>query len=146
MKTLTKAAAGIAAMVLAISLSGCGEDAIPVGAGENTASQSRSSSPSETPAPEPLTATASEPSTESDLDAAFLAEAHTRLASIRSQIPDATDDQLLAAGNEACERLATGESGEEMTLIEGEETTGGYYMDSSAIIIAARLTICPIEP
>lgn len=59
-----------------------------------------------------------------------------------TQIPDATDAQLLEAGYKACDRIESGEPSEDISLIEGETRTRGYYMDSGAIITAARVTIC----
>lgn len=58
-------------------------------------------------------------------------------------IPDATDEQLIAAGTEACERLRAGETSDTITLIDGEQKNGAdIYADSGAIITSARLTLC----
>lgn len=138
------------AAVLLLGLTGCadtsgGAETATVSASEQGSLEATPSA-SRTETPDPLSVGDTESAGEGDVETAFLDEVDSRLSSIQSQIPDATEEQLLSAGHEACERLAGGESGENMTLIEGEETTGGYYMDSSAIIIAARLTLCPIEP
>lgn len=149
MKTRIKTAVAVVATLLAVTLSGCGEDAAPE-SGETSDVQSRSQSV-DTETPEgsstetaaPLTAQPD--SAGDDPEQSYITQVRDRLSKIQSQIPDATDEQLLAAANEACERLESGESGENMTLIDGEETTNGYFMDSGAIIIAARMTLCPIE-
>lgn len=58
-------------------------------------------------------------------------------------IPNATDEQLLAAGEEACKVLDNGEDTMTVSLIDGEPKNGlGYYQDSGAIITAAATTLC----
>lgn len=100
-----------------------------------TATESAAPLVAETPAPLAAAENAND---------AFLIEARSRLAKIRTQIPDATDAQLLDAAHEACERIEGGESSAEMSLIEGEtKSDAGYFMDSGAIITSARLTMCP---
>lgn len=101
-------------------------------------------SPTATESEAPLVAEPPAPSaTTENTEDAFLIEVRSRLAKIRTQIPEATDEQLLDAANEACDRIEGGESSAEMSLIEGETQTGGYFMDSGAIITSARLTMCP---
>ena len=59
-------------------------------------------------------------------------------------VPDATDEQLIAAGLDACEKLNSGVTGDDLTVIEGEErNSGGYYEDSGVIATQARLFLCP---
>lgn len=101
-----------------------------------TATESAAPLVAETPAP---------PAAGENAEDAFLIEARSRLAKIRTQIPNATDAQLLEAAHHACEALAPDLTGEDLSLIDGETRTNGHYMDSSAIIISARLTMCPIE-
>lgn len=95
--------------------------------------------PSETSAPltaETPTATAATG------DAAFLDEVRANLRP-DNVIPDATDAQLLEAGERACEVIATTANTNEVSLIDGEPTNGlGYYSDSAVIISAARTTLC----
>lgn len=74
----------------------------------------------------------------------------TYLATVRAElrpdnvIPNATDEQLLDAAREACERRAAGEDSDTISVIEGEQANvGGYFLDSGVIITAARTTICP---
>ena len=139
----TRIVAIAAAAVLAITLTGCGEDTTSTDATPQSLMQEE---PSSEETATPLVAeTAPNQRSDKDAEAAFLDEVRSRLAKIQTQIPNVTDEQLLAAAYEACQRLDSGESGENMSLIDGETTTGGYYMDSGAIIISARLTMCPIE-
>lgn len=149
MPKVTAARIALTALI-ALALTGCS------GAADEATSDPRSfaqSVPSETPevAPEPspstepLIAAPDAEMTEAEAEAAYLVTVRERLSKIRTQIPNASDEQLLIAARDACERLEAGESGENMTLIEGEDLTNGYYMDSGAIIISARLTMCPIE-
>lgn len=140
----TRIAAAVAAALLAVTLTGCGEDTTAQDTEKRSFAQSAEQTPEASTPPlvaDPTPAALSD----EDAEAAYLLEVRDRLTKIRTQIPDVTDEQLLAAAQDACDRLAAGESGENMTLIEGETTTNGYYMDSGAIIISARLTMCPIE-
>lgn len=62
----------------------------------------------------------------------------------KTQIPDATDAQLLSAGQAACVKIAAGEPSETISVIEGEtRDAAGYFTDSSAITGAATKTLCP---
>jgi len=90
---------------------------------------------------EPLTAES--PSAEADNgEAAFLAEVRENLRP-DNVIPNATDEQLLQAGYRACELLANRQNGEEISVIDGEQTDqSGYYRDSAQIVTAAAMTIC----
>ena len=75
-------------------------------------------------------------------EAAFLAEVRANLRP-DNVIPNATDEQLLKAGEKACEVLATTANTNTVSLIEGEPANGlGYYTDSGVIITAARGTLC----
>lgn len=59
-------------------------------------------------------------------------------------IPDATDEQLLAAGLEACDLIRTGTSPGDVRLVEGEQPNGAdIYADSSAIMNSALRALCP---
>jgi hypothetical protein len=86
--------------------------------------------------------TAETPTTDTADEAAFLAEVRAKLRP-DNVIPNATDEQLLAAGYLACEKLATRQNGEEISVIDGEQLDkGGYYRDSGQIVSAAAVTIC----
>jgi hypothetical protein len=90
---------------------------------------------------EPLTAE-TPAATDDGSEAAFLAEVRGNLRP-DNVIPDATDEQLLAAGYRACEIRATGQATDTISVIDGEEPTrGGYYRDSIQIVQAAATTIC----
>lgn len=130
-----KKVTGALAVLLALTLTGCaggaeeesGERPAPV------ASESAAPLVAETPTAEP-----SLPSVESE----FVALVRESLPA-NTLIPNATDDQLIAAGNEACERLRAGETSDTITLIDGEQKNGAdIYADSGAIITSARLTLC----
>lgn len=92
--------------------------------------------------PEPLVAetpTANDPNEE-----LFVSETRGRLTSA-TQIPNATDQQLIDAGWAACEWIESGQSTDDMTVIEGETrlTEADYYQDSQAIAVAAVMHLCP---
>lgn len=58
-------------------------------------------------------------------------------------IPNATDEQLIAAGEEACSEIADGVDTLTLSLIPGEAAdASGFYPDSAAIISSARTSLC----
>lgn len=124
-------AAGAVAMLL---LSGCT-------AADQAASGGTDSS--DTPAASEAPLVAETPADAADGgERAFLAEVRAKLRP-DNVIPNATDEQLLAAGKKACEVLATTANTNTVSLIEGEPANGlGYYTDSGVIITAARGTLC----
>lgn len=91
--------------------------------------------------PEPLVAA----ETETTPDEMFIGEVKWRLESLgaASVIPDATDEQLIQAGHDACESLEAGVSSYDVSVIQGEERTDGAYLDSRSIASAAILYFCP---
>lgn len=142
-----KRSAAALAVLIALTLTGCAgttDTASDETQDVATTSTEVTETPTPTPTTEPLVAETTAPeATDAEKEAAFLVEVRERLSKIRTQIPDATDEQLLEAAHEACERIAAGTSGEDMTLIEGETRTNGYFMDTAAISTSAALTICP---
>lgn len=103
--------------------------------------QSRSQSV-ETENPEPLVAETSSPEA-SEADTRFLEYVRSELLPT-TQIADATDEQLIAAGHEGCEQVKAGVPLEDIRLVEGEApTAAGYYMDTSAIFSGAQMAYCP---
>ncbi|MEW2011413.1 DUF732 domain-containing protein [Microbacterium sp. NPDC078814] len=62
-----------------------------------------------------------------------------------TQIPNATDEQLIAAGHEACEQLESGVAAEDVRVVDGEKPheTTGYFYDSIAIRSGAVRSFCP---
>lgn len=143
---MSRLAAAIAALVLAVTLTGCTAAQTPAQE-PASAPQGAEQSPESTPAPL-VAETPAESDPASDVEVAFVEKFHEIRATMpgASQIPDATDEQLIAAGREGCERADAGESTELMSFVEGEEKNGaGYYSDSGAIITAARQTLCPAD-
>lgn len=135
MPKLTGAAVAATAALL-LALAGCaGTTQEP--AGDTTKPDV---SPTETAAP--LVAETPIDTSAGEAEANFIKQVRAGLPA-NTQIPNATDQQLLDAGKAACERYAQGESYENMSVIEGETQVDGYYYDSAAIILAAVNTICP---
>lgn len=129
------------AVLLALTLTGCATGS------ENAADERTAPSASESAAPEETSAplTAEEPADEADSpDAKFLEYVRGALLP-ETQIGNATDEQLIEAGHEACEQLAAGTALEDVRVVEGETahpSTGAYY-DTSAIMGGAILNYCP---
>ncbi|WP_309129485.1 DUF732 domain-containing protein [Microbacterium sp.] len=146
----TRIAAIVAAAVLVVgggtayALTTSGQEPAPV---ETTATSSPT--PSDAPSSEPLVAETPSPSAEEDAEAIaeekYLIEARSRLAGLgaATTIPDATDEQLLVAGGQACEALAAGTEIDDVSVVEGEERVQGSYLDSASLARAAVLFLCP---
>lgn len=141
MPKVTAATVAVTALLL-IALTGCADGADSVSDESTAPSASDSVTPDETAAP--LVAGAPQEVDDAQVEAEFIEAVRDRLSKIQSQIPDATDEQLLSAARKACD-VMNDTNNEELSLIEGETKTNGYYMDSDAIKIAARLTLCPID-
>lgn len=92
----------------------------------------------------PLVAESDEDAETADTpEAAFLAELRPLLDNDQTQIPDASDEQLLAAGADACTQIANGERPEDVRVIEGEKPTDlGGYQDSGRIGFVANEHLC----
>lgn len=121
----------IAAIVAVLLLTGCSSTEA-VGA-DPSASGTTAPLVAETPSAAP---------TGDAADAAFLAYVREHLPA-NTQIPNATDEQLLAAGERACEEIAAGADTLTLSLIDGEHPNGaGSYDDSAAIVVAARANLC----
>lgn len=79
----------------------------------------------------------------SDTDTKFLAYVRDNLLP-ETQIPDATDEQLIAAGHDACEQLQSGVAFEDVRVVEGEQPhANGNFYDSSAVMGGAITAYCP---
>lgn len=130
------------AVLLALTLSGCAGGADDVGNERTSPATSESAAPlvAEEPSPD-----ASEAEATSEAESAFLAAFRGIQTTYASVIPDATDEQLLEAGYEACERLAAGEASTDISLIDGEERNAQseMYLDSVSIVGAAVPHLCP---
>ncbi len=128
-----------AAAVLLLSLTGC------AGATPSTDAKP-SATPTETVAP--LKAETPTETAPADPEAAFLDAMHTRLKAERppieeTQIPNASDEQLLEAGKNACAQLASGAGVRDVRVIEGEKANElGYFIDSQDIAKAAEQDLC----
>jgi hypothetical protein len=129
------------AVLLALTLTGCAS-ATGNAAEEVTAPVvTETAAPEETPAP----LVAEEPANEaSGPDAKFLEYVRGAILP-ETQIGNATDQQLIDAGHEACRQLEAGTALEDVRVVEGEiahPSTGAYY-DTSAIMGGAILNYCP---
>lgn len=128
----------IGAVAGVLLLAGC---SAPTGEIVTTTIPSAEHPSSEAEASAPLVAEA--PAAPEADDAAYLEYVRENLLP-ETQIPNATDEQLLAAGNDACTRIAGGEDAAGMVVVEGEQPwENGYYYDSIAIIGGATQFICP---
>lgn len=142
MPKVTAATLAVTAILL-LGLAGC---AAPDGspAAETTAPET-SEPAAPTTSPDPLAAeTPDASSTGADSDEGFLDYVRDNLLP-ETQIPNATDEQLIAAGHEACKQLESGVALEDVRVVEGEaahETTG-YFYDSIAIRDGAIRSYCP---
>jgi hypothetical protein len=139
MRRLALTAAIIAA---GLALAGCAATQ-----DEPEATQPAVSSTQEKPAPsasgdpEPLVA---ETPTDFAASESEYLENVRELLPAKTQVPDATDEQLLAVGREACTRMAAGETSDTIVLIDGETPNpdSGLYLDTIAILTAAALHLC----
>lgn len=121
----------IAAVVVAFALTGCSDD----GGDEPEAVET---TPPASSAPLTAESLAAAPSGE----AAYL-EAVREALPANTVIPNATDEQLLAAGSEACDEISGGADTLTLSLIPGEPAdASGFYPDSAAIISSARASLC----
>lgn len=131
--------------LIALTLTGCTQTAAKPASetqGDGTSTVSETPTPSETTPPllaEPLTTVELD---QDDAEGKFLQVVREELP-LKTSIPEATDEQLLAAGNLACQKHADGEAWEDISVIEGEvRNFVGRYIDSAAIGYAARHSLC----
>lgn len=103
-----------------------------------TISDPPATEPTETSAPLTAESPATAPSASQDY-----IESVRALLPKNTQIPNASDEQLLEAGERACDELAAGTDTLTLSLIEGETPNGaGSFDDSAAIITAAAMNLC----
>ncbi len=135
-----KVTAAVAALVLVLALAGCGES----GASSDEATQRGAATSEESSAsPEPLAAETPTAAPEDEAEQNFIAWVRDNLRP-DNVIPNATDEQLVAAGQDGCEQIRADVAPDDLTVIDGEERDGGgYYRDSSVIITGARMFLCP---
>lgn len=138
---MPKVTAVVLAALVALALAGC------AGPSETAGDERTAPATTESPAPAAtaIPLSAEEPPTQADsADAAFLTYVRGALLP-ETQIPNATDAQLIDAGHEACRQLEAGTPLENVRVVEGETahpSTGAFY-DSSAIMGGAILSYCP---
>jgi hypothetical protein len=61
-----------------------------------------------------------------------------------TQIGNATDAQLIAAGHDACQQATDHVPWEDIRVIKDEKpAASGYYMDTSAVLFGAQQIYCP---
>ena len=138
---MPKVTAAVAALLLAFTLTGCGDDTTP--AESNEARGFADTAPAdETATPTPAETLSAPPSDE--VEVAYVAYVRGKLLA-NTQIPDATDEQLIDAGRRACDILDSGTNPDDLTVIDGEERAGGeggYFQDSATIATGARMYLC----
>lgn len=128
MKTRTLAATAL----LLLTLTGC------AGVAETAPTDAEKSSDTTSP----LAAETETPVSE-DPEAEFVAQVRGKLPA-NTQIPNATDEQLIEAGYAACDAIEADTPTDQISVIEGEQPNGlGYFDDSGIIVQATSTTLCP---
>lgn len=122
-----------ATALLIVGLTGCSGATDPAPAEPVTSTETAAPLVAETPDAEPVADTP---------EGVFLAELRDVLKD-DTQIPDATDEQLVAAGQDACQQLAEGKGVKDVRVIEGEQpNAAGWYADSGKIASVAERFLC----
>lgn len=137
MPKVTAATLSVTGLLL-IALTGCSGGTDSAGEQRTAPTTSESETPEESAAP--LTAETADPET-TDADEVFLAYVRDVLVP-QSQITDATDQQLIDAGHEACAQLEAGVAYEDVRVVEGEQPLNDTYYDSSAVMNGAITAYC----
>lgn len=126
-------------VLVALTLTGC------AGTPDNGGDERTAPTVTETaePSAAPLTAETPEVDVTPNAETAYLAAVRDALP-VNTSIPNASDGQLVEAGWEACEQIRSGTDPGDVRLVDGEQSNGAdIYADSSAIMNAALLTLCP---
>ena len=131
-----------AAALLVLGMTGCASGSTDEPAAADSAAESREVAPltAEKPAAEDSGGTPEEQ---------YLEHMRARIKEDRppdlaTQIPNATDEQLLEAGAAACDQISQGLPVDQVRVIEGETPNQSqYYVDSLDIASAAQETLCP---
>lgn len=140
-----------AVVALVMVLAGCGNDGSaqtenePVGFAN--VQPETDATPEASATPEPLVAetpAATEPLTTGTPEEQFVERAkfYLDIDPSNNQVPHATDEQLIDAGNKACERLRAGEAIYGFSVIEGETQVSEIFWTSGQIAIGASETLC----
>lgn len=128
------------AVLVALTLTGCAgmPEAAPIEA-QDAATTSAEETQATKETPEPAITAAPEPT---GPEATYLVEVHKRTDV--TTIAQATDEQLLAAGNMACDTFPSNPDIEALRLIDGEQPRDdGRYFDSVVIGTHAAMFLCP---
>lgn len=138
---MSKTVPTLAVVLLALGLTSCAStssvaDAAPV---ETPAAVEQTTPATEAPAP----AITAAPAVQADTpEGQFVAE--NRKRTDIETLQSATDEQLIAAGEQACVELAKNPDIYALRLVEGEEpSAGGTYLASGTIGVFAEQFLCP---
>lgn len=137
---MKRTALAVAAATALLLLAGCTSttttDTVTVsGASDRTVGTSQ-------PTPEAAAPLVAETPAAADDEAVFLDTVRAKLRP-DNVIPNATDEQLLAAGEKACAEITAGTPTDQLSVIDGEPTNAlGTFSDSAVIVTAAATTIC----
>lgn len=134
---MPKVTAAVLAALVALTLTGCAASAESA-ADERTA-------PAVTESAAPLVAEeTTEPATPTTPDEIYLERVRAELPQ-NTVIPNATDEQLLDAAEDACSQIAEGVDVLAVQVVQGEAPNGlGYYESSAKIGAIAAETFCPV--
>lgn len=125
-------------------LAGCGDDQ-PANDADATQARGFANVEQAEETPAPLVADTEAPEG-NEADAIYLEWVHGQIETLgeTSQITDASDEQLIAAGHEACGQLDAGTAYEDVRVVDGETAhpVNGAYYSSSAIMNGAILAYC----
>lgn len=132
-------AAAALAVLAALTLAGCAEAPANAGDERTAPGAAESAAPLVAEDTGPAAAEATSP------EAQYLSDVRTALTNGRATtIPDATDQQLVDAGLNACEQLAAGTAEGDVRVVEGEQMDEqwGDYRESVIITGIARKHLC----
>lgn len=138
---MPKVTAALTALLLAVVLTGCGDDQTPSAEPAPFAASAQSETPED--AAKDAAESTPEPVELTPEDEAFLqyVEDEKPPASLLEEYSDA---ELVALGHDSCDVVRQGTPWEDIRMVEGEEpNTGGYYLDSSAVLNGALYNYCP---
>lgn len=136
-----------ATALLLVALTGCADTGTSAGGGDGSTdrtSTEQTETPTPSDSPDPLVAETPGPEDAVGTDANYLAKLREALeGSGGNSIPNATDEQLLQAGHDACEQMSAGTALEDVRVVKDEPMTGVGYKDSLRIAAVAAKHFCP---
>lgn len=125
-------------VLLALTLTGCASGADSSGDGRTAPTVSESAAPLVASSPD-------EDAQPASPDDEFLERVRAELPD-DTVIPDASDEQLLAAAQDACSQIENGTDVLAVQVIEGEQANDlGYYESSAKIGAIASEVYCPLD-